>query len=383
MNLTYEITLEDYLELYRSQSKYNFNRPWIRWILRPFIIGVAFISGIGGIWYGIAYYSDRMIYSISVLFLGLASAIALLFVFNPEFIAGLQYRGLKENHQKKPSLIGKRNISIHKNGLSLEAKNFDIFLNWRVFNYLSETDNLFVLYFYGKEYRLIPKRCFENYDEVGRFRELLQNKGENLEDIDDKTAIVKKLAENNLIFKLEYRLGPKDYLEARQTKNFPRKWVIWYYLIIFLIIFWSGFSSMWKGIYRTDLLGDRQSSEDAILNGFLISGFGFYLLLEQYPKINILQRRKIARNWNNNPEMQSAIKLMVTESKITLVTDYLRESIAWQEYIKLVENKEIFLLYYSENYYQIVPKKAFNCESEINQFKKLIQSHNKITKVSF
>jgi len=298
---------------------------------------------------------------------------------NAEFLTRSLYNGLQKSAQKKPSLIGERNISIYKNGIYLQAKTFDIFLDWQIFNYFSETDNLFILYFRGKEFKLIPKRCFENLQEIEQFREFLQNKAKNL---DDNFVSREKIAEQDTIAKLEYQLEAKDYLEAKQAANFSGKWVVLYYPIILLIFFYSGFYSLCKGIYRTDLLGSHESSGDAIFSGCLGLGVGFYWLLTQYPKIDIFQRRKIAKKWDNNPEMQANIKLIVTENEIILMSDYLVESIALQEYLKYIENQELFLLYYSEQDYQIIPKKAFK-EEEINQFREKIQSKNKIVKMSF
>ena len=370
MNLKYEITLEDYLEYYRSQSKYSFSHPWVRWILRPFIIKLALICGIGGIWYAIAYYayySDEFKYLISSIAIGcfcLGAGIGLLFVFSPEFVDQLSYIGFKKNYQEKPSLIDERNISIHKNELTLEAENFKIFLIWQVFKYLSETDNLFVLYFRGKEFQLIPKRCFENSEQIDLFRKLLHDRGKNL---NNNSVITEKISEKDCILKLEYKLKTEDYLEAKQAANFPKKWFILFSPIPIVVIFCFGFYNLWKGIYRIDLLPNNTSSGDAIANGFLGLGMGFYFLLTQYPKINIFQRRKIARNWHNNPEMQSPRKLLVTEKEIVLMTDYFQESIAWQEYIKLIEKTDI-LLYYSQEDYQIVPKKVFKSKETMNQF---------------
>ncbi len=384
MYLKYQITLEDYWEYYRKESKDFCNNIWIR-SLSSIIIGFFFIFGIYILYAAFSRYLNRIDYLIGSIFIGcllLGAGIVFLFVFNPELRARSSYKKLKKylNENKKPSLIAERKITVNKNGLSLEAETLQIFVDWQIFNYFSETDNLFILYFHGKESQLIPKRYFENSEEIEYFRELLQNKVKNL---DNNSEFKEKIAEKDSILNLKYQLEAKDYLEAKQASKFYSKLWILYYPIAIPFFLGVGFNYLWSGIYGSSLLETNLSQKDALINGFLSLGLGFNLLLTQYPKIDIFQRQKIAKKWNSNQQMQANRKLIVTENEIILISDYFVESIALQEYLKYIENKELFLLYYSEQDYQIVPKKAFKEEEQIKQFREIIQSKNKIVKISF
>ncbi|MDJ0728100.1 MAG: YcxB family protein [Prochloraceae cyanobacterium] len=384
MNLKYQITLDDYWEYYRKESNDFYNNIWLR-SLSSIIIAFCFIFGIYILYAAFSRYLNRIDYLIWSIFTGclsLGAGIAFLFIFNPELRARSRYKQFKKilNEDKKPSLLAERNIIVNKNGLSLEAETFlHIFVDWDLFARFSETDNLLILHFHCKELQLIPKRCFENYEEIEQFRELLENKAENL---DDRSVFTEKIAEKDGILNLEYQLEAKDYLEAEQAKKIYDRWFIWYYPISITFFLGLGFYDFWEAIYDFDLLLGDRTKINYLINGFLFLGLGFNMLLTQYPKINIFQRRKIAKKWDNNKPMQAARKLIVTENEIILMTDYFVEAIALQEYLKYSENKEICLLYYSEKDYQIVPKKAFK-EEEMNQFRELIQSQNQIMKMSF
>jgi hypothetical protein len=69
--------------------------------------------------------------------------------------------------------------------------------------------------------------------------------------------------------------------------------------------------------------------------------------------------------------------LTITETGVTFETEGYQEFKQWQHYLKFRETQEIFLLYYSESLYHILPKRLFTHVSEIDRLRNLLQKNLK------
>lgn len=187
---------------------------------------------------------------------------------------------------------------------------------------------------------------------------------------------------------ISYQLTHEDYIEAKQINVFKRPGLIYkmssYLLAITIPFFGIVYlirinNPNFMIIQYFQSSNNYSTSYDNLFWGLLLIITGLPLLFSEIcPKYDLLTRWKISRAYKKNFVIQQPRKVEINEVQIRIVLDSYREIRSWKNYIKFVESSKMFLLYYDKEEYQIIPKRAFNPESDINLFRNLLQ--NKITK---
>lgn len=185
------------------------------------------------------------------------------------------------------------------------------------------------------------------------------------------------------IITLSYQLSANDYLRTAGITS-PNK------ILNFLSI------GVWAYASSLDLLRAIHILPDVSNGTISASDYGFYSLFgfllfflwlhQSFPWFSPTKRWTMARAWKRTVQMQLPINLSIAETGIDFKIEGLQAFRQWQHYTGFRETKEMFLLYYSESLYHILPKRVFSSIDQMNQFRNLLNENNvaykKNTKIS-
>lgn len=182
--------------------------------------------------------------------------------------------------------------------------------------------------------------------------------------------------------KINYQLSKEDYLEAMQISVLKYPGFAFYTYLLLLI---AGFLDLiriknpnFMIIQYFQNTNNYSTPSDYLVYGLFQIIIGCLLLINQFfPKINPLLNWKFLQKYNKNFVVKEIRNVEINDTQLSLVLDSYREIRSWENYIKFVESSKIFLLYYSKEKYQIIPKRAFTTTSDLELFRNLLQ--NKIT----
>ena len=181
---------------------------------------------------------------------------------------------------------------------------------------------------------------------------------------------------------LQYQLTKKDYIEANQTIAFKSSDLLnkWLYPFGMITVGFLEFKRIQEPNFMTIQFTNNynyyQDPSEHILWALIYIGFGIYFLLcYSFPKYNILIRWKLSRSYQNNFVKQELRNVEINNSQVKIVLDSYREVHNWQSYLKFIESSTMFLLYSdNDKKYQIIPKRAFKSELDINSFRSLLEA---------
>ena len=77
--------------------------------------------------------------------------------------------------KKNPDKLGPAKHSIGPDGMSYENQHGAGTTNWTAYQSIRETTDLFLLYTQSNFAQILPKRCFENANDMERYRQILRN----------------------------------------------------------------------------------------------------------------------------------------------------------------------------------------------------------------
>ena len=72
--------------------------------------------------------------------------------------------------------LGKCKYIFSDEKVKITTKYFATYIDWTYFQLAKETSNYFVLFMKDGHRNLIPKRAFENYEQISNFKNLLREK---------------------------------------------------------------------------------------------------------------------------------------------------------------------------------------------------------------
>ncbi len=175
------------------------------------------------------------------------------------------------------------------------------------------------------------------------------------------------------IMTLNYQLSTNDYLSAAGAAS-PNK------IFSFLTVVVWGYSGSLNLLRATHIMPDVSNGTVSTRDYGFLSVFSFlisFLWLHQYfPCFSPTKRWAIARTWKRTVQMQLPINLSITETGIDFQIQGLQDFRQWQHYSCFRETKEMFLLYYSEPLYHILPKRVFSSPAQMSQFQDLLNENN-------
>jgi YcxB-like protein len=177
---------------------------------------------------------------------------------------------------------------------------------------------------------------------------------------------------------LDYQLSVNDYLYAAGAAS-PNK--ILSFLNVGFLVYGGSLNLLRATHIMPDVSNGTTSASDyyglTSLFCFLVS---FYVLHQTFPRFSPTKRWAITRIWKRTVQMQRPINLSITETGIDFQIQGLQDFRQWQHYTGFRETKEMFLLYYSESLYHILPKRVFSSPEQMGQFRDLLNENNVVGK---
>lgn len=79
------------------------------------------------------------------------------------------------------------------------------------------------------------------------------------------------------------------------------------------------------------------------------------------------------RTFKQRKDFQREASYAPSESELIVQNDTGRSAKPWADYLKWKEGRRVFLLYLSDNMFQVVPKHFFSSDAEIEEFRSLLQ----------
>ncbi|MGE5657476.1 MAG: YcxB family protein [Actinomycetota bacterium] len=153
--------------------------------------------------------------------------------------------------------------------------------------------------------------------------------------------------------KLEYQLTLNDYVEASQAHLKSRSILLWIGSILFFLI---------------GILSIIFNPAEGMGYCFVVLGI-FYI-----PLIKLINRYQLTRLWKSQPSIREPISLEVNEERINFKSPAFESNVKWQVYTKFRETKKLFMLYQSHHLFNILPKRAFVSNEQLDQFRELLRT---------
>ena len=176
---------------------------------------------------------------------------------------------------------------------------------------------------------------------------------------------------------LDYRLTESDFIEAEQMQ---RSQPIQLGVNLCLIIL-CGFLAFveFKRIGNPNFfifefakkIAVEQIAKDHILNVISYMMILVFWGGQSLPKFNPIYRKNISKRYQNNFVKQEDKTITIDETEIKITSANYREIRQWQSYNDFAENKKIFLLFRNQQS-NIVPKRIFETEEELNLFRTML-----------
>ena len=155
----------------------------------------------------------------------------------------------------------------------------------------------------------------------------------------------------------------KDYLHALRLHMQPRPWlkIIGYILITFFVI-----------AFAFIIFGFLKNKSD--LSTVFVISFCFLYLLAWY---SIYVPYKAKKVYRQQKSLQLPFEVMVTKEGLNCSNEIGKSNIPWGNFLKWKENNNLFLIYYSDVLFQMLPKRLFNNLDDINAFRSVLSSNIK------
>lgn len=181
--------------------------------------------------------------------------------------------------------------------------------------------------------------------------------------------------------KLEYNymLNIKDLIEAEHLEktsykysNFLNPIFLIYFLLLALISIYRIKDHNFFVIPIAKLNFDK-SDIDYVQDAGWNLLFLILFFVNLFPKYNPFIWYDITNKYKQNFVNQELKTISISNEGITVISENYRESRKWQNFSKILENKQIFLLFHSRNKETlIIPKRIFDNETQLNIFHEFI-----------
>lgn len=162
LTITVTLTQKDYATALRELARHRSS-----WAIRVlFWISVAFL---GWMAYSVLRDSETHFLNGLMAVVGVAmflSLILFLKLFGP-------WLGARQFVKKNPTKLGPSKVSISSHGVDYESLQANTTAKWSAYPRILETKDLFLLYTQSNIAQILPKRCFENPDEINDLRKIL------------------------------------------------------------------------------------------------------------------------------------------------------------------------------------------------------------------
>lgn len=178
------------------------------------------------------------------------------------------------------------------------------------------------------------------------------------------------------MIEIEYTLTKEEYLQSCQETSIKsfKSWQRWLNQWIDVAILASGLLSIWRGLNPgLFTLESKDTVEDMIFSGCFSIAIGLFLLLRNFPQLNLFHTRFINRTWKKIPALQESRKVEATETGLTLRSQSFSDFRKWEAYTRFAETKNFFLVYYAPKLCHPVLKRSFTNVEEIDRFREILK----------
>ena len=159
---------------------------------------------------------------------------------------------------------------------------------------------------------------------------------------------------------LEYRLSLQDYQEANQAHLKLQRWLYFLFWIFIVLGFWVLIISFFLGkTIGIDILGA------AAFFSLAINYFNPYFS-------STLKKYQFSRSWKWLSNLHHPITIDVNEESLKITGINFENRMQWQLYIQAIETKNLFMLYQTKRIFNIIPKRTFNSNKQIEEFRELL-----------
>lgn len=88
----------------------------------------------------------------------------------------------------------------------------------------------------------------------------------------------------------------------------------------------------------------------------------------------VLVPRRVRRSYAQRKDLQQDISMTVTSDGLETRTERGYNLKPWDDYLTWKEGKSIFLLYFSDQLYQMIPKRFFSTSDDIDAFREILRN---------
>jgi hypothetical protein len=181
------------------------------------------------------------------------------------------------------------------------------------------------------------------------------------------------------MMELKYPIVLEDHLDAHQASleyNFSRPWVRWgllrilpIFLIVSSLYF---FLSDYSYLSDLDLVVLQVFSYLNLLGGVLLP----FLLRPKVIASSPFRRRERDRAWQNTPIMREARTITATENGLTIKGETWETFWKWNACHYFFETEQGFLIRFFSGESRFFPKRIFNSEAQIYEFRQLLKNRS-------
>ena len=162
--------------------------------------------------------------------------------------------------------------------------------------------------------------------------------------------------------KVEYRMSLEDYIEINQAHLKHQKWLYLLLWIFSIFLVLTALLYLILSFFQQDF-------------SFIQAIFFIILGIFIHPDLNFGRRRMLVSTWKSHRGMQEPMTLEALEDGIVIESTLFKSHLKWGMYIKWLETKNLFILYQSAQSFNVVPKRAFIQDEDINEFRALLQEN--------
>lgn len=149
-----------------------------------------------------------------------------------------------------------------------------------------------------------------------------------------------------------------DYLAAQWLHIRPRRWLAIVGVVLLVLVIWA----LWWTFIRSN--HHRHDSGDWVF----LAAIAYLMLLP------LIVWYKSRRTYRQRRDLHRPLSFSVLDAGLETQTEHSHGMKPWSDYHRWKEGKAIFLLYISDNFFQLIPKHLFANDADIASFRAILQA---------
>ena len=175
INIDYKITFQDDLDANETDLEYKFNLPWFKWgVVRGTSLSLLLLGLYYIIWESKEFTSSDANWIIATGIFFMTIGIAFPLLMQPKMTQSSFNRlNMPKRWRKKNNTEEIRNITLTEREFVFKTEYSESAWTWKGLKQVFEGSKGFQIWFYSGQKKYVPKRIFENNEEVERFKSIL------------------------------------------------------------------------------------------------------------------------------------------------------------------------------------------------------------------